>query len=757
MRVTTIRWSLLLGAALALSSCKSGDKKEAATNDQRVAGSMPHDEPAPAVYAAEAELEEDYGAILDDSVVAGGKAMAPSAVESNAPRKGAKKRARRGGPGNTEQGPAPRAWFPETFLFSPLVVTDEQGTAKVDVRVPDRLTTWRVLGLAHSRNGSQAGATTSFQGTLPAYVDPVVPSFLRVGDKVAVPIQLINNSDEGLQTSLKVEVQGGSLVTKQSALSIDAHSSAIRYVEIEATKAGELRLMARMGDSDQVVRTIKVIPTGQPIQQTHSGTLAAPRQIAVKDSKSTGAGNGLVRLSVFPGALALLRSELDACIHRGGTAEDAFALLLAGQAPELLRSLGDEPDVEALRTLTILSTQKVMRHARVLSEVSATLIASAAAAHPNNPVLERLATRAISTIESSQAPDGTCGGQSGWTLQRLLVSTADCARAAHESPNVTIRARGAFERHAKEIADPYTAAAILAAQGATGELREALRKQVLEAISDTKDGAKILVVPEGVQRADGVSPSVVEATAVAILALQEVPDAPLSDLGATLLANYAPHWGWGDGRANLVAMQAVVQLFKDPIPDHVQITLTKDGEMVAEGTLTRDKVREVLLLRAEGIDLSGSHQWRLSAEPAVPGLGFALTLTSWVPWVAKKTPGSELAIEVPDTIEVGKAVSLKVQALVPSNSAFEIKLHLPAGAQLDKTSLDSLVSTGALQRYEQVDGLVTMHASPLQPAQRFTGVVRIIPTLRGSIQTGPATLKVRSQTSYLPPVRWRVR
>ncbi|MFP2903118.1 alpha-2-macroglobulin family protein [Corallococcus sp. 4LFB] len=74
-----------------------------------------------------------------------------------------------------------RAWFPETFLFEPLVVTDANGQATVPVRVPDRLTQWRVLALAHSRSGAQAGAVTSFAGTLPTYVDPCCrPSCARV-------------------------------------------------------------------------------------------------------------------------------------------------------------------------------------------------------------------------------------------------------------------------------------------------------------------------------------------------------------------------------------------------------------------------------------------------------------------------------------------------------------------------------------------------------------------------------------------------
>jgi hypothetical protein len=703
-------------------------------------------------------------AMAPEPIVADGLATKAKKRDSNAGYGGKDKELGRvvggapgAGGGGAEQGPAPRAWFPETFLFNPLVITDDAGKASVSVKVPDRLTSWRVLGLAHSRNGSQAGATASFEGTLPAYVDPVVPSFLRVGDSVRIPVQLVNNTDEAMQTQLKVEVQGGTLESSSQVVTIAKRSSAVRFVQVVATERGELRLMARMGDSDMVVRTIDVLPTGQPIRQTRSGTLAAPRTLALVGAEAVDASKGVADLSVYPGALSLLRSEMSAAVHRGGVAEDAFALLIAGKAPELLASLGDTPDPEALRKLSITASQKVMKHARVLSIENAALIAEAARSHVGNPVLERLGDRAIATIERSQAPDGTCGGESGWTLQRLLVATADCSRAAHTSPNVTIRATGAFERNAKEIADPYTAAAILAANGASGALQEILRAQVLAAIEERDDGAKVLVVPSGVVRADGRAPSVVEATALAVLALDGVADAPLADLGATILANYAPHWGWGDGRANLVCMEAAVQLFKDPLPDVVRILLKKDGDIVAEGKLEKSSVREVVRLGADSLEISGEHEWSVVAEPAVPGLGFSLALTSWVPWTAQQALGTELAVEPSEGMSVGKAAALSVQAIAPSGMPFQIKLALPAGVQLDNASLDAMVQSGSLRSYDVADGQVTLEIAALEPAKRFSGSLRVIPTLAGKLQSGPTMITVGRESGHLPPLRFDVK
>ncbi len=103
------------------------------------------------------------------------------------------------------------------------------------------------------------------------------------------------------------------------------------------------------------------------------------------------------------------------------------------------------------------------------------MLAPAALAHPGSPVLERLGERAAALLAREQRPDGTFGGGQGWTLQRVLVATADGVRAvaaAGGSPTgrqraqaAAFRAAGAFERNADAVPDAYTAAAILASGG----------------------------------------------------------------------------------------------------------------------------------------------------------------------------------------------------------------------------------------------------------------------------------------------------
>ncbi|MGH2897245.1 MAG: alpha-2-macroglobulin family protein, partial [Solirubrobacteraceae bacterium] len=178
-----------------------------------------------------------------------------------------------------------RAWFPETFLFEPLVVTDDHGAAVVPVRVPDRLTTWRVLALAHSRSGAQGGAVTSFLGTLPTYVDPVVPPFLIQGDEVRVPIQIVNTTAGEVASALEVSVAGATLRGGTGgARRIPAQGSALDHATLVADRAGRVKLRVALAGSDAVERTFDVRPSGRPVTELRSGTLAAPRSFSTAGS-----------------------------------------------------------------------------------------------------------------------------------------------------------------------------------------------------------------------------------------------------------------------------------------------------------------------------------------------------------------------------------------------------------------------------------------------------------------------------------------
>ncbi len=677
-----------------------------------------------------------------------------------------------GGEGGGEAEPArTRSYFPETFLFEPLVLTDDSGMASLSVRVPDRLTTWRVLALAHSREGAQAGSESTFIGTLPAYVDPIVPAFLYAGDEAKLPVQVVNTTGEAFSRMLKVEVSGSAKALSQGPVRVEPYSSSLEQTIVKANKPGVILLKAQLADKDSVERTIPVLPTGRPLSERRGGTLAAPRKVIVELPSNADPDSTSARLLVFPGALAILRAELGSASMRGGADHDAYTLLLAGKGAALSKALGGEVDEKVMRSMAIVAGQRAIRWGRSPDVNIASLFAEAALAHPENPVIARLGERLAQTLASLQRPDGTFEGGSGWTLQRLLIATADGARASagagavstdakakQRAQRVSLLAEGAFERNIERVEDGYTAAAIASSGAVDGTLLAKLQKRIRDKLVTGTDGTKSLPIEEGVIRADGTLPTDIEATALAVLALQNDKEATalLPDLGARLLGAYDPRFGFGDGRTNLVALRAVLALFQEPLPSKVKITLSIDGRPVSEGVLEGQKLKEVLALDAALPSAAGKHEYAITAEPAVPGLGYSLTLKTHVPWEAQDPSGVELAVTVPKDMIVGRAIELVVEAAAPQGNVSTVELSLPAGVQLDRPTLEQLQANGSITRFEQEDGKITFDLPPL-PSGAFRGVLKAIPTIAGSLHSGASLITMGTAQYLLPPAMWNVR
>jgi hypothetical protein len=346
------------------------------------------------------------------------------------------------------------------------------------------------------------------------------------------------------------------------------------------------------------------------------------------------------------------------------------------------------------------------------------------------------------------------------------VATAECARAigvAKETPAqqkrakaALVRAQGAFERNLGGVKDPYTAAAILASGAVSGPIADKLKEIVLAAIETGDDGAKYIEPPKQAVRTDGTAPNRAEVTALAVLGLAGDPVAPLADLGATLLGTYALDSGWGDGRANLVAMRAVLELFKAPMPDKVTITLLMDGVPIVDGTLTKERIREVLVLDAPAHGLAGKHEWKIVAEPAVPGLGFSLALQSWVPWPKEQPAGLEVAFAMKGQPAVGKPYEIAIAAVAPSGVPAHLIVMLPAGVQVDTPTLEALVAAQTITRFEVAEGKIELFATPLAPGATFAAKLRVIPTLAGKLHAPPSSIEASGKTFVVPPSVWEI-
>src|SRR6185436_9490295 len=104
-------------------------------------------------------------------------------------------------------------------------------------------------------------------------------------------------------------------------VNVPAEGSVVQYAPLSANEPGRIALRASLGSTDQIIRTIEVRPAGRPVSVSRGGTLAAPRELVLELPSDLLPKSERARLMVFPGSLALIRSELSVLSQRGTVAD----------------------------------------------------------------------------------------------------------------------------------------------------------------------------------------------------------------------------------------------------------------------------------------------------------------------------------------------------------------------------------------------------------------------------------------------------
>jgi uncharacterized protein YfaS (alpha-2-macroglobulin family) len=89
-----------------------------------------------------------------------------------------------------------RSDFNPLATFAPTVRTGFNGEARIQIKLPDNLTRYRIMVVAVDDRGSQFGSGESnLTARLPLMVRPSAPRFLNFGDKFELPVVLQNQTD----------------------------------------------------------------------------------------------------------------------------------------------------------------------------------------------------------------------------------------------------------------------------------------------------------------------------------------------------------------------------------------------------------------------------------------------------------------------------------------------------------------------------------------------------------------------------------
>ena len=99
-----------------------------------------------------------------------------------------------------------RTNFAETAFFMPRVATDEQGQAHIRFTLPESLTEWRFLGLAHTPSMDFGTIEASAVARKDFMVQPNMPRFVREGDQATIASLVINRTDKQQDARVRMRV-----------------------------------------------------------------------------------------------------------------------------------------------------------------------------------------------------------------------------------------------------------------------------------------------------------------------------------------------------------------------------------------------------------------------------------------------------------------------------------------------------------------------------------------------------------------------
>ena len=99
-----------------------------------------------------------------------------------------------------------RSNFAETAFFHPQLRTDANGEVNIEFTLPESLTEWKFMGLAHTKAMDYGILTDKVVAAKEFMLQPNLPRFVRVGDQVNVAASLMNLSDKDVKGVVKMEL-----------------------------------------------------------------------------------------------------------------------------------------------------------------------------------------------------------------------------------------------------------------------------------------------------------------------------------------------------------------------------------------------------------------------------------------------------------------------------------------------------------------------------------------------------------------------
>ncbi|HEY3975266.1 MAG TPA: alpha-2-macroglobulin family protein [Candidatus Sulfotelmatobacter sp.] len=218
--------------------------------------------------------------------------------------------------------PRLRDYFPETLFWSPSVITDASGHAKLKFKLADNITTWKMTVLASTKTGEIGVADSEIQAFQPFFLEHDPPKVLTIGDVIDLPVVVRNYLPQAQQ--LSVELKPASWFSLEQPgkqeISVDAGESrtaTFPFRAIATVKAGKQQVYAaNRTTGDAIEKSVTVHPNGLEQSSTVASILRGDSTLSLNIAPDVIPGSVRSRLKIYPNLLAQVTESIEAGLER---------------------------------------------------------------------------------------------------------------------------------------------------------------------------------------------------------------------------------------------------------------------------------------------------------------------------------------------------------------------------------------------------------------------------------------------------------
>lgn len=211
-----------------------------------------------------------------------------------------------------------RGDFKSTAYWNPSVATDADGRAVVRFKLPDNLTTFRIMAVAQSRDSRFGRGAADFKVRKPLLLLPALPRLIRTGDAFQGGVLVTNNTEK--TGTIRVSLQATGLASKDAGertIELGPGASQEILYAFTAEKEGRARLQFRAMMNGEADGLEAVVPVERPrplIAMGFTGRTDSTAEEMVRIPPDIHPDLGEIEARASASSLTGLRARLDALV-----------------------------------------------------------------------------------------------------------------------------------------------------------------------------------------------------------------------------------------------------------------------------------------------------------------------------------------------------------------------------------------------------------------------------------------------------------